>query len=223
MLKEVDNLILAGDLAQSVHVGQSGTIPKEGDMSKRVIHRLRGSYRLPYRVSEAISPLSNNITNNSGDKDVTIQITPYKGAPPGARPIIVYAADDTSLARKLTAIKTNYSVFDLNKFTILEKDINLNDELKSLKQSVETTTILRLKGLEKELIVWSLQAEILYENEVKEFAYTIMTRTNCMLIIAITSKYNSSYLDLVKLLRPDRLILWDSETSLFYKKQISLL
>jgi hypothetical protein len=221
MLKEVDNLILAGDLAQSVHVGQSGTIPKEGDMSKRVIHRLRGSYRLPYRVSEAISPLSNNITNNSGDKDVTIQITPYKGAPPGARPIIVYADNDVSLAHKLVAIKNNYSVFDLNKFTILEKDTNLNNELKSLKQSVETTTILRLKGLEKELIVWSLQAEILYENEVKEFAYTIMTRTNCMLIVAITSKHNSIYLDLVKLLRADRLILWDSETSLFYKKLIS--
>jgi DNA helicase-2/ATP-dependent DNA helicase PcrA len=114
------------------------------------------------------------------------------------------------------------SQINSNFFFQFEKDSSLCDKLVTLKQPSETTTILRLKGLEKELVVWSLQAEILYENEVKEFAYTIMTRTNCMLIIAITSKYNSSYLDLVKLLRSDRLILWDSETSLFYNKQISV-
>lgn len=218
LLKNVDNLILAGDLAQSVHIGQSGTIPKDGDMSRRAIHRLKGSYRLPYRVSEAINPLSRFITNNSGDKDVTIEITPYKGAPPGARPIIVYADDTVSLAKKLVSIKNTYSVFDLNKFTILEKDANLCMELNSLNQSAETTTILRLKGLEKELIVWSLQADILFENEAKEFAYTIMTRTNCLLIIAITKSYKPINFDIVKLLRADRLIFWDSQTTLFYKE-----
>jgi DNA helicase-2/ATP-dependent DNA helicase PcrA len=223
MLKDVDNLVLAGDLAQSVHIGQSGTIPKDGDMSRRVIHRLRGSYRLPYRVSEAISPLSSNITSNSGDKDVTIEITPYKGAPPGARPIIVYADDDVSLANKLVTIKDTYSVFDLKKITILEKDSNLCKELNTLKQSVETTTILRLKGLEKELIVWSLQADILFENEAKEFAYTIMTRTNCLLIIAITKSFKPINFDIVKLLRSDRLILWDFQTTVFYKKESSML
>jgi len=220
MLKDVNNLILAGDLAQSVHIGQSGTIPKDDDMSRRVIHRLKGSYRLPYRISEAIGPLSNNITNNSGEKEITVEITPYKGAPPGARPIIVYADDDSSLAKKIEEIKNSYSVFDLKKITILEKDSNLCRELNTLKQSVETTTILRLKGLEKELVVWSLQADVLFENEAKEFAYTIMTRTNCMLIIAITNSFKQINLEILKLLRRDRLIFWDYQTQSFFTSNI---
>jgi len=212
LLKNVDNLILAGDLAQAVHIGQSGSIPKDENMSRRKYHRLKGSYRLPYRISEAICPLSQSITKDSGDKDVTIEITPYKGAPPGARPIIVFADDHHQLADKIIHIKDVYSVFDVHKITILERDEELRDALSAHRQSVETTTILRLKGLEKDFIVWSLQADILYENEAKEFAYTIMTRTNCLLVIAITPKCKKYNLELVNLLRTDRLIYWDQET-----------
>lgn len=215
MLKNVDNLVLAGDLAQAVHIGQSGTIPRDGDMSRRKYHKLKGSYRLPYRISEAIIPLSHYITNNSGDKDVTVEITPYKGAPPGARPIIVYASDDIALANKMVQIKDRYSIFNLNKITILEKDDLLCRALVNLRQPVETTTILRLKGLEKEFVVWSLQADILFENEVAEFAYTIMTRTNCILVIAITSSLKKHFLELVYLLKSDRVIYWDAETENF--------
>lgn len=221
LLKDVNNLVLAGDLAQSVHIGQSGTIPKDSDMSRRSIHRLKGSYRLPYRISEAIAPLSNNISNNSGDKEVTIPISPYKGAPPGSRPIIVFADDDKALAKKIVSIKQCYSVYDLKQITILEKDSNLCRELNFLNHSTETTTILRLKGLEKEFVVWSIQADIIYENEAKEFAYTIMTRTNCMLIIAVTNDFRPINYELVKLLRSDRLIFWDKPTEFFYNFQLS--
>lgn len=215
MLKDVDNLILAGDLAQAVHIGQSGSIPRDEDMSRRIYHKLKGSYRLPYRISEAICPLSKDITKNSGDKDLTVEITPYKGAPPGARPIIVFAVDDCKLAQKIVQIKSIYSVFDLNRITILEKDDSLYRALVNERQNVETTTILRLKGLEKEFILWSLQSDILYENEVREFAYTIMTRTNCLLIIAITREFKKYTKELVSLLRRDRLIYWDQETEDF--------
>jgi DNA helicase II / ATP-dependent DNA helicase PcrA len=217
LLKDVNNLVLAGDLAQAVHIGQSGTIPRDDNMSRRVYHKLRGSYRLPYRISEAICPLSQQITSASGDKDVTVEMTPYKGAPPGARPIIVFASDNSQLAQKIVHIKEVYSIFDLHKITILEKDDLLYRSLIDQGQNVETTTVLRLKGLEKEFILWSVQAGILYENEVREFAYTIMTRTNCLLVIAITPECKIYNIDLVNLLRKDRLIYWDQETEDFLR------
>jgi hypothetical protein len=103
---------------------------------------------------------------------------------PGARPIFLFADNEYELAHKIVAVKKRYSVFDWHRITIMEKDQSLCSEINKLGENPETTTILKLKGLEKDFIVWSLQAVIEYENEVMEFAYTIMTRTNCLLIIA---------------------------------------
>lgn len=215
LLKNVNNLIISGDLAQAVHIGQSGAIPKDSEMGKRKIHRLKGSYRLPYRISEAITPLSTNINSTSEEKEITSEITPFKGAPPGSRPIIVYADDNQSLCKKIVEIKKIYSQYSEEKATILEKDDELCRLLNNNSVRAETTSILKLKGLEKEFIVWSLQTEILYENEAKEFAYTIMTRTSCLLLIAITPNLKSYNLEIAKLLRPNRLIIWDKQTASF--------
>jgi len=218
MLHDVNNLVLAGDLAQSVHLGAAGTIPRDEEMARRIIHRLKGSYRLPYRISEAIQPFSALITKDSDQKNITPELSPSKGAPPGARPIVVYAEDDKSLGQKIIEIKNCYCVFELDKITILEKDNSLCEILHGQRQKVETTTILKLKGLEKQFIVWSLQAEVLFENEAKEFAYTIMTRTNCILVIVITPRYKQYNLEFVYQLRNDRLIYWDKETDNFLLK-----
>ncbi|OLY90708.1 UvrD/REP helicase N-terminal domain-containing protein [Cnuella takakiae] len=224
MLKNVDRLVLAGDLAQAVHIGQSGSIPRDKAMARRVYYRLNGSYRLPFRICEAIYPLSEAIAASSLDREVTAEITPYKGAPPGARPIIVGGANDTELAQKIIAIRAAYLPFDINQVTIMEKDDGLCREIRRAGIPVETTTILRLKGLEKELVVWSLQAEVEYEDEVKEFVYTIATRTNCMLVVAISQNAKAYFKPLLGLLRPDRLICWDAQSeNLFttYKQVVS--
>jgi DNA helicase II / ATP-dependent DNA helicase PcrA len=213
LVKDPNNLVLAGDLAQAVHIGQSGIIPKEEGQSRRIYHKLNGSYRLPFRISEAIQPLSAHINNNSIDKDVTAIITPYKGSPPGARVIVVYGKTSSLLAEKIKAIKAKYELFNLETITILEKDEELKGILRYIAPPVETTTILRLKGLEKEFIIWSLQAEVEYENEVAEFAYTIMTRTNCLLVVAITDNCKEYYTPLFTLFRRDRLIFWDNDSA----------
>lgn len=226
LLNDTNKLVLAGDMAQAVHIGKSGFIPKDAESGNRKRHHLKGSYRLPFRICEAIYPLSKEINNASINKDATAEITPYKGAPPGARPLFVYAKNDTELAAKIIAIKNAYSVFDLKRITIMEKDENLCREVRQPGLPVETTTILRLKGLEKEFIVWSLQADIEYEDEVMEFAYTIMTRTNCMLVIVMTDAAKEIYIPVLQLLRKDRLIFWDEETESAYiatrEKQIEV-
>jgi superfamily I DNA/RNA helicase len=214
LLKDVNNLIITGDLAQSVHIGQSCKVPRDGNMRNRSFHKLTGSYRLPYRISEALSPLSNKITEKSSDPEVTVGISPYKGAPPGSRPIIVHAPTNSLLADKILSIKNLYSIFNLDEITILEKDEDLKKELKSKDVKVDTSTILRLKGLEKSFVVWSLQAEIEFEDESLEFAYTIMTRTNCLLVIALTENSKPINVEKLQYLRNDRLIIWDADTKL---------
>lgn len=217
LLHDTNKLVLAGDMAQAVHIGKSGFIPKDADSSKRIKHPLKGSYRLPFRICEAIYPLSKQLNKVAIDKDVTAEITPYKGAPPGARPIVVFGADCATLAHNILAIKNAYSVFDLKRVTIMEKDEDLCREVRRLGAFVETTTILRLKGLEKEFIVWSLQAEIEYEDEVLEFAYTIMTRTNCLLVIGITPNNKAVYSSIPQYLNNDRLIFWDHDSALNFR------
>lgn len=213
LLHDTNRLVLAGDMAQAVHIGKSGFIPKDADSNNRKRYKLRGSYRLPFRICEAIRPLSQQLNKVSINQEETAEITPYKGAPPGSRPIFVYATDCKELAQKIVAIKRVYGVFDPKQITIMEKDQTLCQAVRQLASRVETTTILRLKGLEKEFVVWSLQAEIEYEDEVLEFAYTIMTRTNCLLIVAASNDAKAIYAPALQCLTPERLIFWDDESA----------
>ena len=96
--------------------------------------------------------------------------------------------------------------------TILEKDPLLSQALRNVNITSETDTILRLKGLEKECIVWSTRAEIEYEKEVFEFIYTILTRTSSILIIALFEETRPIYKRVINLLRKDRMIFWDKVT-----------
>jgi hypothetical protein len=48
--------------------------------------------------------------------------------------------------------------------------------------------------------------------EVFEFAYTIITRTSCILIIALTETTQNVYKKTLGLLDKDRLIFWDDQT-----------
>ena len=213
LLKDPDHLCVAGDLAQAVHIGKSARIPRFEDMAKRQFHRLQGSYRLPVRVSEAIKPVSEAIKLGFNNEDGVGVITPYKGAPPGSRPIVVYAPSLESIASKIQSIFQIYSVYDIDFITILEKDHDLCRALNHKGIRAETDTILRLKGLEKKCIVWSTRANLEYEKEVYEFVYTILSRTSCILIIALSDNSLEVYKPVIGKLDSRRLILWDNETA----------
>jgi len=51
-----------------------------------------------------------------------------------------------------------------------------------------------------------------FEKEVFEFAYTIVTRTSCILIIALTEETQNIYKKILGLLVRERLIMWDKDT-----------
>lgn len=208
LLTDPNNLVIAGDIAQAIQLGAVADVPRaEGEeMQRRVIHRLKGSYRLPFRISECITKITETIQEGN-------VITPYKGSPPGARPIVFYAETPNEFKAKLASIYQIFGVYGLDRITILETDSEIYRAMRSLQIPCETDTILKLKGLEKTCVLWSTRKDIEYKEEVAEFVYTILSRTSGILIIALTAMTLSKYNKVIDLLRKDRLIIWDKETA----------
>lgn len=234
LLKDNNQLTIAGDYAQAVHLGKSAAAPREDEvfmgktqMSRRVNIRLDGSFRLPFRISECIKPLSAFI-KTEGVEDTDI-ITPYKGAPPGARPIVVYASGTEEMKNKLLWIFWYFQVFDLfdadlprrKKITVLERDYPLckalNDRLPEIS---ETDTILRLKGMEKDCIVWSTRAGIEDVEDVYYYIYTILTRTCSVLIIALFDNTPGYAYRAISYMEEKRLMFWDEVTENVYRNNL---
>jgi DNA helicase-2/ATP-dependent DNA helicase PcrA len=216
LIKDVNNLTFAGDLAQAIHIGKSADIPRDENMRRRERFLLEGSYRLPQRISESIKKLSETIVLRWKSNEGAKEIAPVKNSPPGARPIVVYANDLNGILRKIESIFETYKIYDLSKVTILEKDRELYKSLSEIKVQCETDTILRLKGLEKDCLLWSTRININDDKEVYEFVYTILTRTSSILIIALSDSTQENFKKVINLLDRDKLILWDSETKLKY-------
>lgn len=207
LLENPNNIVLAGDIAQAIQIGNVADIPRirTDQMLNRKTHKLNGSYRLPFRISECITKVSQIIEGGN-------IITPYKGSPPGARPIIIYASTPNELKNKLISVYSLYKIYDLDRITILESDPLILNALKAANIPCETDTILRLKGLEKTCVLWSTRQDIEYKDEVAEFVYTILTRTSGILLIILTEQTLTKYCKILNLLRRDRLIFWDIDS-----------
>ncbi|WPV67121.1 UvrD-helicase domain-containing protein [Chitinophaga sp. LS1] len=228
LLQTPNNLTLAGDIAQSINLGAALHVPRAddqrmGNFSKKL---LEGSFRLPFRVSECIKPLSQIINTKFGNREgfQSNIISPYKGAPPGSRPILIYAKDSSNAAMKITEVYNAFKkslLLDKHKVTIFERDIELARELNQLNTPAEIEIILRTKGLEKHCVVWSTRTKIDTKGEHEEFIYTIFTRTVSLLIIVIFPEVPLLYINILKKLIPERLMRWDEETEIKYQEFIS--
>jgi hypothetical protein len=120
------------------------------------------------------------------------------------------------MAKKVNAIFEIYKIFDLKNIVILERDKELWKALNNLKTPSDTDSILRLKGLEKDCILWSTRIEINDEKEVYEFIYTILTRTSSILIIALFNDTVEIFKKVINLLDTEKLIFWDHLTKQKY-------
>lgn len=209
LIKNPNNFTIGGDLAQAVHLGIAAAIPRDVNMATRRKFELDGSYRLPVRISECISDLSKAINKHFSNSDGTSNIMPYKGAPPGARPILVYSENYEQSTIKISEILNSYNIYDLKNKCILERDYDLKNQLINNGIEIESDSILSLKGLEKECVIWSTYIPLEYEKEAFEFAYTIITRTSGVLIILISEETQIVYKKVLGLLKNNRIIFWD--------------
>ncbi|TAF77369.1 MAG: DNA helicase UvrD [Bacteroidetes bacterium] len=223
MLQDPNNLTLAGDIAQSINLGSALHIPRADDprMGNFNKKKLEGSFRLPFRVSECIKPLSETINRKFGERE-GIQadiINPYKGAPPGSRPIFIYAEDTNSAAEKIKEIFFAYkNALKLDKVTIFERDVQLKNALSQNQTPAETEIILRTKGLEKNCVIWSTRMNVDTQTEKEEFIYTILTRTVSLLIIVVFPDIQQDYKNIIKQFIEKRLIRWDEESEIKYQE-----
>jgi superfamily I DNA and RNA helicase len=213
LLKPEGSLTLAGDLAQSIHLGTAVHFPASG--FEKI--KLNGSFRLPFLISSAIKPLSQAINAQfkkrraSGESDV---IYPYKGSPPGARPIVVFGKDVKHLAVKIRNIFVKYRIYGFDQAAIFENDRELAKELREHDILCSVEIILRSKGLEKPCVIWSTRVGVDTHKDVFEFVYTILTRTTSVLIIAICASMNTRFTQAVSFLiqEEEKVIMWDLET-----------
>lgn len=220
LLRDPNNLVIAGDLAQAVHLGKSANVESlrgaiRGDRVVNDINwnYLDGSYRLPFRVCEAIKKISEHIHLSFKKNHAARILTPYKGAPPGPRPIVVIGKDEKELALKIRQIMQEYKIFGIEDSCILENDYTLGNLLQ-----IESDSVLRLKGLEKQCVIWSTRVSVENRKEKFEFVYTILSRTSCLLIIVLFDQPNGTgitqnvYGEIIGLLDRDRIIFWDKHT-----------
>lgn len=223
LLRDPNCLFLTGDLAQAVHIGQSASsrlsasYPEFYNVRSRT---LQGSFRLPFRVSEALVPLSRRIQlkrDRCRDAADVVMAHPYKGSPPGVRPIVVAAESATEMAEKLEAVGRAYggALGDLGFKTaygplILEYDKGLESAIRERGGKARTDTILRVKGLEHPWVVWSTRTEVPTDEDVEEFAYTIMTRGSGVLVIALFPDPRPGYRAVLNTFDPECVLLWDS-------------
>jgi len=104
---------------------------------------------------------------------------------------------------------------------ILEKDNHLKRQLVNIyPNKIETESILKIKGLEKNVIIWNTKNHILDIDEAEHYAYTIMTRTSCMLVVILHSEMMSVYKDIISRMNEHNLIIWDKETETYYNTTI---
>ena len=240
LVQDPNNVCVTGDLAQAVHLGKSSgsSLPRynhffgeEGHASDTITEQsnwkyitFTGSYRLPFRISEALIPLSAAIgaTRSKAGSDDSISVVlqhPYKGSPPGVRIIIVAADDEGTMAKKIRAIRRVYCVthdqigFDASPPIIMERDPDLRDALRRQGVPAETDSILRLKGLEYGFVIWSTRATIPGEDDHLEYAYTILTRTSGMAVVALFPDASAGVREVLATFRQEEIIAWDEASA----------
>ncbi len=184
--------------------------------------QLEGSFRLPYRISECIKGVSERINDKRSSVDSSDIINPFKGSPPGARPIVVYATGIKEAKGKLIDIINTYRGYGIDNATIFEKDRIISEILIEGGIKANEETILKAKGMEKPCVIWSTRVSVDSDNEVFEYVYTILTRTSAILIIVISEKTLPIYINILKVLNNDRLIFYDQASEAKYYQLIEV-
>jgi hypothetical protein len=213
------DIVVAGDLAQSMRLGASYHVPNLQDGKGWRRHRLTGSYRLPLRICECVRPLVDHIDSKHRStreaeyhKDGISLPEPKKAAELGGRPIVVSGDSTNALATNIyNVVHTCRSGIIDTLVTIVEKDRKLERALcerlcRGFK--VECESMHRIKGLERPCVIWSTREPICEEEVVEEWVYTILTRTTGILIIAVGGETQEQFKQAIGLLRHDRLLYW---------------
>jgi len=223
-LRDGDNpVFMVVDQTQALHTGSSYQSPASPPGSTWLKHELHGSYRLPVTIANCIRSLGQSIQRSKEQEGLSTEDISLpnsrKASVIGVRPVVV-TGDEVTLAHSIQEIRSTYDSFLSaedplagsrgSDITICEKDSFLKGALSNLGLQVETTTIKKIKGLEREFLVWSTSSDLGNPDEWQESAYTICTRSSCVLVVAVDpSKVPDQKVELLGALDREYLMFWD--------------
>ena len=222
------------DQTQALHTGSSYQSPKPPPGSRWERYELLGSYRLPVTVANCVRSLGESIQRSKeqaglSTDDIALPSS-RKASVVGVRPVVV-VGDEVSLARSIKEIRSTYdgylSAEDLLAesrrltITICEVDHSLERALLYFGLQVETTTIKKIKGLERGFLVWSTRSDLGNPDESQESAYTIATRSSCILVIAVDpSKTPDQAVEILGELDREYLMFWNQASEDWWNQTV---
>lgn len=231
LVVDPDRIVVAGDEAQSLHLGASYQRPGHVEIPSRarvaggpayrrwLVHRLAGSYRLPIRVCECVQPLARHLDRDrrrlGGDHDVGLPEA-RRPAVLGVRPIVLSAANAVEvLPAVLGAYRRTLDAVEpsCREITVAEGTFPLEPVRAAAPPGyrVGSASMLAIKGLERACVIWSTAGPIRSHECEVEWAYTIVTRTRCLAVIVVDPAATpDERAGVVRLLRADRLLCWDA-------------
>ena len=209
-----EQLVVAGDETQSLHLGASYRVPQISGRKWKV-HRLGGSYRVPRRAALAILPVAQQLQRSHqgsrGDELDLVLLESRRSALPGPRPVVIAGGDRT--AANLRRVVNDYRDFLTARdeaVLVLEGDPALRAALDALSDiGVTKGHMDYFKGLEWPAVVFSDRALINTEESLGEWVFTALSRAATLLVIVLWPDGRGETKTWLGRLDPDHLLFWD--------------
>lgn len=178
---------------------------------------LDGSHRLPIPIARCVQPLAEavrvkRVEEGRSGADVSLPQS-RKAAVIGVRPIVV-VGPETELVEQISRIHDTYRDYlfaeaGSTNITVCESDAPFVRSLTRAGLPASSSTVKRIKGLERGFMVWSVRQAIDSPADIEEVAYTILTRTSCLLVLAIDpERVPESHIRALRGLDVGQLLFW---------------
>lgn len=190
-------------------------------LAKKVLADRKATRQTSEEPTGSDPSLSNGLREEVAPEDL-VSPSSRKSAVIGIRPVILAPKSDADLADQLAVVvRTHRSVLakgdDPVEITYAEAaDIDVNRmqtllDLNKVSTKVKNGSMLKIKGLERPAVLWNtrMASKRTSGSELSEWIYTILTRTNCLLVIALSVSTPPEIKSLLGALRRDRLLFWN--------------
>ena len=239
LITDTHRLVVCGDGAQALHTGPSYSRPRTIGNARWNEHVLEGSYRLPIRVCEAISPIAEAIqklrATQGGAQDEDEFLDPdlpditlpqsVKNAEIGIRPIILAPTSLDQFKQQIIEVSDFYAPLvqgNRDSNPIITNADNSNKECSTalgqaaragkVQYTIENSSMLWIKGLERKYIFWSTFFNVASPGAATyEWVYTILTRTTRLLVLMLSQNTSDDLKALIGRMHKDSLLFWDEE------------
>ncbi len=186
---KAQRLFVTGDTTQAIHTAGISPRPRiEG--AQWEILTLVGSYRLPALVCEALQPLAENILARQSEASGSIPEV-RRSAVPGPRPIVVDASDTKEMVNAVATMSSfeARNASERSYWSLIceppTRDHVLAVTLRQHGLEAQCESMLKIKGLERPLVILPTDATPAFDEAIAEWVYTALTRSVCVLVIAV--------------------------------------